>query len=159
MATTNELFCVYVNEDATPKTLSTVRVLADNCDPISDKRPTIMIKMRRPNGQGGYFTDEVSGWPAFAIHRYRGKPGAPIDGVTVTRCRPKDGPSAAEGRDLYFDDDATPGKQKVWPTGLNQATMGGSGPRLIGYDTSASDYDDLLAEAQAMDPDNTPLTT
>jgi hypothetical protein len=153
MATSNEIFVVYVNGD---KTLSTARVLADNVRPIADRRDVILIKFRRPNPQGGWFEDNFFGWPCFALKRYVAKAGSQ-DGCTVTRCRPRSGPDVEEGRDVNYDDGATPGMQKIWPKGINQAAMGGSGPRLLSYDNDAVDFQTLLNQALALNPDDTPI--
>lgn len=156
VATGNEVFVVYVNDDSS---LDAIRVLADNCAALADKRSVIMIKVRRPKPgfPGEFFTDEYSGWPCYSIHRYHAKAGS-LAGHTITRCREKDGPTPAEGRDVHYDDDESAGTQVVWPANLPQAAMGGNAARLLGYDPNAMDYDDILTSAQALDPDSYPLS-
>lgn len=154
MATQNEIFAVYVNADLT---LGTARVLADNVGPLADSRDVIMLKFRRPNPQGGWFTDQYDGWRGYAVKRFQGKAGAQ-DGATITRSRPKDGPQAAEGRNVDYNDDSVPGNQKIWPPGMEQAAMAGGGPSFRGFDPDDPNYSTLLAQAAALNPDDTPLS-
>lgn len=152
----NEIFAVFV-EPGNPNTLDPVRCYAKDAQAIlADDRDAVMIKFMRPKAGGGYFYDEYSGWRGYQISRFKGK-GSKADGTIVTRAREKDGGTPAEARDVAYDDDQATGRQKVWPSGMENAAMGGQG-RLAAYDYDASDYDDLLADAQALDPTNTGIT-
>jgi len=151
----NEIFVVFVNSDSS---LSPVRVLATNFASLADPRPMIMAKFRRPNTSGaGYFEDEYSGWPCFAIKRYQAKAGT-SGGHTITRCREKEGPTPSEAREVHYDDDESNGRQVVWPNSIPQAAVGGTGVLLLGYDLDAPDWSSLLETARALNADDTPLT-
>jgi len=160
MATTNEVFLVYVNDDANPHTLSTIRTLADNADALADARPVILAKFRRPDGQGGYFTDVYKGFDNYSAHRTAAKGSVPA-GLIFSYARAErkgQGGNPAEGFDASYGDTGSNGKLRQWVPGINAASAGGSGPRWIGYDVDASDYDSLLASAEALNPNDTPLT-
>lgn len=166
MATSNELFCVYVKDDVTPKQLITRRVLADNCMPLWHEYPVILMKLRRPNGQGGFFEDIYTDHDCYAIHRrHSGQSGQGTDAVMVTRCRAQvngQGGNDQESFDITYDDNIPATgqpRQREWPMDVHQAAMGGSEVRLVGYDRNASDYTSLQDDARALDPEQTPLIT
>lgn len=156
MATNHEIFVVFVDDPtASPKTLAAKRVAADKCDLLTDGRDVIQIRFRKWNGTQ-FFEDTYSGWPCFKIARHKG----PEEGAVITRCRPKNGGTPAEARDVSYVDTDNPGAtQRTWPVALEQAAMGGSGTRLISYDNDASDWQSLHDTAAALDADDTPLTT
>jgi len=151
----NEIFIVYVNDD---KTLDPVRISASNCAILQDTRPIIMGKFRRPNPSGpGWFQDEFSGWPVFAVKRYLPKGQLP-GGHTITRARERDGAQPPEAREIHFDDNGANGRHVIWPETIPQAAVGGAIAVLRGYDFNEPDWQSLLDQARAMDPDDTPLT-
>jgi hypothetical protein len=156
MATNHEIWVAYVNED---KTLDTRRVPATDCDLLSDIRDVIQIRFRKVIS-GQFFEDLYSGWPCFKIDRGR---GPQADFANILQCRPKQGPTQAAARQIsYHDHDFVPNEnamQRDLPDNIVEASMGGSGARLYGYDIDAADFQDLVDQASAMSSEDTPLTT
>lgn len=155
MATNHEIWVAYVNTD---KTLSTRRVMADNPQALADIRDVIQVRFRKCIG-GQHFEDKYDGWPVFKLDNAKG-PGD--DFANVVRYRPKDGPAAAEAKQIAYHHADFVVNENPNTKDLNSKVLdsagGGSGARLYGYDEDASDFQTLLDSANVLVSTDTPLT-
>lgn len=136
----DQIMVVFVEPD---KSLSCRGATWTNARDLQDEREVIAIFILRPNPGAGapFFKDEVAGHDCFGLRNS-------AQGIQVTVCDSQ----PAFARDVTIPSDTMKSATiKDWPAKLNQAAI--SAPvRYLGYDVNASDYDDLLDDARALDP-------